>query len=291
MTCEDELVYQGITEHIQSISQRGAMKDSIPQSIDPVGAAFYERIGDLYDQFTGMDDYDRWGDLLEHLAGTWKVPGKILLDVARGTGKSSIQWHRRGYTVTGCDLSQTMLLQAQRKPTADSVTFHVDDMRSLQNFNTGSYDAVTCMDDAVNHVTDDGDLARTFAAAARVLRSDGLYIFDVNNLKAYRTWFGVTTTTQTDDSYFILSGRSGGPDFKSDQVAHAHLTVFTRDCGHWNRRDAVWIQRHYPVDRIEEAMLSCGLHLMASYGLDAGKLQSPADEEEHNKTIYVARRI
>lgn len=49
-------------------------------------------------------------------------PGDCILDVGCGTGRHSIELARRGYTVTGLDLSAEMLARAEQAAKAASVS-------------------------------------------------------------------------------------------------------------------------------------------------------------------------
>jgi SAM-dependent methyltransferase len=74
-----------------------------------------------------------------------------VLDVACGTGKSFRPLLRRGYEVTGCDISPPMLEQAPAG--APGVRLVPADMRALPDL--GAFDLVTCLDDALNYLARD----------------------------------------------------------------------------------------------------------------------------------------
>ncbi len=73
---------------------------------------FFDQHAPVYDEnvFTGntLREVDF---LLEELA---VAPGASILDVGCGTGRHSIELARRGYAVTGLDLSEQMLLRAEQ---------------------------------------------------------------------------------------------------------------------------------------------------------------------------------
>ena len=75
----------------------------------------YEAIAPAYDDFTAHHDYDLWlGELLPKLE-KHGIPGKRLLDVACGTGKSFIPMLEKGWEVTACDISPSMVAIAREK--------------------------------------------------------------------------------------------------------------------------------------------------------------------------------
>jgi len=93
--------------------------------------ALFENYGKQYDQenFT----YGTLGecDFIEKEIGFNKKLS--ILDLGCGTGRHSIELTRRGYTVTGLDLSQSMLDQAKRKADQEklNVRFVQGDARNL----------------------------------------------------------------------------------------------------------------------------------------------------------------
>ena len=92
----------------------------------------------------------------------------------------------RGWEVTACDLSESMVAAARQKVGAE-VRIEVADMRDLPRF--GEFDLVWALDDAVNYLSDAGELESSLRAMATNLAPGGLLAFDTNTLKTYRTFY------------------------------------------------------------------------------------------------------
>jgi hypothetical protein len=61
--------------------------------------------------------------------------------------------------------------------------------------------------------------------------------------------------------------------------------------GRWRRTTSRHVQRHHPREDVEEAIEGAGLELVAVRGQARGaRLERHADELEHPKLVYLAKR-
>jgi SAM-dependent methyltransferase len=250
--------------------------------------ATFEQFAPFYDVFTAHHDYEAWMSSLEALALRHGLEGRRLLDVATGTGKSFLPMLRRGYRVTACDSSAAMLERAATKA-GEEVELLVADMRELPPL--GPFDLVTCIDEPLNYLLEEADLAAAFRSVAECLRPGGIYLFDVNTLHAYRSLFSADSCHELDGWLFIWRGESGG-DLAPRARAEATIEAFRElDDGRWERASNRHVQRHFPRELIQELLAEAGLQHLAAYGqFPDGRLEPEPDEETHTKTIHVARR-
>lgn len=246
----------------------------------------YEAMAPSYDAFTAGYDHELWLERVEALARDHGLHGDRVLDVGCGTGKSAEPLLRRGYAVTACDLSPAMAAIATRRlgPGAD---VRVADMRDLPE-SLGRFDLITCLDDAVNYLATVDDLRAAFASARRVLADDGLYVFDVNTLRAYRE--NRDFVLETDDTVFCwrASEAPNGPN----EAYTAQLDTFVEGPdGRWTRRTSRHEQRHFSDEIVRSALTDEGLRLVDLLGQAPGvRLTRPPDEQRDAKRLYIARR-
>ncbi len=121
---------------------------------------FHDLEAPTYDGYDYTKNFVNEVDFLIEVLGL--SPGNSVLDVGCGTGRHSVELARRGYSVTGIDLSAGMLAQAQAKASAAGV--HVEWIRAdATRFSLDKrFDAAICLcegsfgllgssDDAIEH--------------------------------------------------------------------------------------------------------------------------------------------
>ncbi|HVY78238.1 MAG TPA: methyltransferase domain-containing protein [Solirubrobacterales bacterium] len=239
----------------------------------------YEAMAAVYDDFTAHHEYDLWtADLLKILE-RHGLRGERLLDVGCGTGKSFLEMLPRGWKVTGCDISPEMLERAHSKA-GEAVELTVADMLDLPVF--GEFDLVWALDDAVNYLLSPAELERALAGMRANLAPTGLLLFDVNALRAYRTFFAETEVVERGGRRLVWRGLAA-PDVPPSSICEARLELDSGEA--LSHR-----QRHFPEAEVLAALRGAGLECLDIYGhgID-GIPRQPLDETTHTKAIYIAR--
>ncbi len=247
----------------------------------------YEAIAPVYDEFTAHHDYDLWlGQLMPKLEGHG-VPGRRLLDVACGTGKSFIPLLGKGWRVTACDVSPAMVAIAREK-VGDRAELSVADMRELPVF--GEFDVVLCLDDAVNYLLGSEELEQALAGMRGNLGPGGLLMFDVNTLEAYRSFFAEEVVVEREGRRMIWKGRSS-PDAEPGTIAEASFEVESLDPAAGPPiAPELHRERHFPEAEVLGALERAGLECLDVYGHhDDAIPKQPLDELDHSKALYIAR--
>jgi SAM-dependent methyltransferase len=248
----------------------------------------YEAFAPYYDDFTADSDYEAWGAHVLGLARELGLRGTALLDVACGTGKSFMPLLRRGFDVTGCDISEAMLAEAARK--APEVPLVQADVRELPAI--GRFDLVTCFDDSLNYLLEEEDLALGLASISANLSPTGLALFDLNTLHTYGTTFAGDSVSDRDGTVFAWRGETAS-DPRPGCRALARLEIFSPRADGLYRRVAVrHAQRHFPPERVTALLDGAGLECLGVHGVrgDDSSLEPELDEERHTKVLYAARR-
>jgi len=255
--------------------------DSAERQADRGAEIAYETMASAYDDFTAHHDYELWlGGLLPQLE-RHGLRGDRLLDVACGTGKSFIPMLERGWRVTACDISAAMVDLARAK-VGDAAALSVADMRALPRL--GEFDLVWCLDDAVNYLLDGGELERALTGMRRNLGPAGLLMFDVNALRAYRTFFAEEAVVERDGRRLIWKGRASA-DTEPGSISEASFEVEGAP-----GPPALHRQRHFPEAEVLAALARAGLECVELFGHDTDAvLEQPLDEARHSKAVYICR--
>jgi SAM-dependent methyltransferase len=246
----------------------------------------YEAIAPVYDDFTAHHDYELWlGALLPELR-RHGLSGNRLLDVGCGTGKSFLPMLERGWDVTACDISPSMLELARSK-VGEAVRLTVTDMRKLPVF--GEFDLVWSLDDAVNYLLSAEELGSALSGMRANLAPGGLLMFDVNTLLAYRSFFAETESVERGGRRLVWRGQAAA-DVAPASICEAR---FEAEGGAESAVDThVHRQRHFPEAEILRLVREVGLECLDvfGHGYDA-VLKQPVDELVHTKAVYIARRL
>jgi SAM-dependent methyltransferase len=245
----------------------------------------YETYAPVYDVFTAHYDYEAWLRDLRTALAPHGLRGRRLLDVGCGTGKSFMPMLERGWEVTGCDISPSMLERARTKAGGET-ELHVTDMRELPVF--GEFDLAWSLDDALNYLLSSDELVQTLAGMRANLAPTGLLLFDVNTLRAYRTFFAETQIIERDGHRLVWRGQAS-TDTLPRSLCESRLEIDPPENG-VDVEACVHHQRHFPEADVLAAIESAGLECLDIYGHGYdGIFKQPLDEAVHTKAIYIAR--
>jgi SAM-dependent methyltransferase len=246
----------------------------------------YEAIAPVYDDFTAHHDYELWlGNLLPKARGHG-LSGRRLLDVGCGTGKSFLPMLARGWEVTACDISPSMLELARSKA-GGAAQLSVADMRKLPKF--GEFDLVWALDDAINYLLSAEELREALTGMRANLAPGGLLMFDVNTLHAYRTFFAEEQRVERRGRQLTWRGL-GSVDTPAGSISEARFEIGAGEDGTGTEAH-VHRQRHFPEAEVREQLTEAGLECLGVYGhgFDAVPKQ-PVEELVHSKAVYIACR-
>ncbi len=233
----------------------------------------YTSFAKVYDRFMDNVPYEEWADrtdgLIRKYLGNAEGNAERLhvVDAGCGTGVFSELLSARGYRVTGADISEDMLAEAERRrqETGSDILYICQDMRELDPGEQA--DAVVSVCDCVNYLLSAGDVTRFFAAVKRALKPGGVLVFDYTTPHRYRDEIGDATIAESrDDCAFIWENCY----HEEEHINEYELTLFAAapgsdpaaDGAPFLRSVEVHFQRGYTPEEIRECAADAGLEVL-----------------------------
>ena len=138
----------------------------------------YIKLAEIYDRLMDHVDYSKWSEYILNLI---KISGRevgSVIDLSCGTGSLMNQLHGKISIIFGCDHSREMVREALKKKKLNSDFLFVNDIRSAA-IKDNSFECALFLYDSLNYLIDDVSLVNSLAEIYRILKKDGLFIFDV----------------------------------------------------------------------------------------------------------------
>jgi len=230
---------------------------------------FYDRHAPFYDRGAFTTHTVAEVDFLLDVLGL--EPAAIVLDIGCGTGRHAIELARRGFRVTGVDLSAQMLLQAMAKARAESVTVEWVHADATTYAAREPVDAVLCLCGSAFTMADlaADPLAHDRAILANIhasLRPGGAFVLTTPN--GYRRirevadndvtagHFDPATMVQVRDDDFAIGGAEGRMRYKERLYILPELIGLLESSGFvvdhaWGGTAGRWGRRSLELDEIE----------------------------------------
>jgi SAM-dependent methyltransferase len=219
-------------------------------------------VAEHYDQLMRSVPYDSWVDYVEDILERVGYRPRRVLDLACGTGAVGLRMAQRGYDVVGVDISLSMLRQVAGNAGRVGVRMPVVCQDAVRLGIKPAFDLVVCLYDSLNNILFLRDLVRAFRGVRGALKPGGLFIFDVNTIRALEK--GLFTQHNLDQQTLLKY------DWKS------HWDPATRIC-----RIEMWFQwlggerpvefrevhrqRGYSAAEMRQALSEAGLEILQVY--------------------------
>jgi len=189
---------------------------------------------------------------------------KHILDIGCGTGRHSIELAKRGYSVTGIDLSESQLRRAREKAAESGVDikFEQIDARSLKF--KGEYDVVLnlCEGGFALMETDEMNFA-ILKGAANALKSGGTLILTTLN-----AFYPLTHSLEEFMNTNTIEGLSKGNVF--DRMTLRDLSTFEVKDDNGNTRTLNCNERYYLPSEITWMLKSLNFSTVEIFGCRVG---------------------
>ena len=211
--------------------------------------------------------------------------GKVMLDLACGTGTLTEEMAKRGYDMIGVDYSEGMLGQAMEKKIEQQlpIQYVCQDMRELELYST--VDATICTLDSLNHLPGFEDVETVFRKVLEFTEPGGVFLFDMNTLYKHRELLGSQVYVyETDEVYCVWENAL----CEDDCTVEITLDLFQLCCedGRYRRTQEQITERAYVPEQVTASLEKIGFHVLGVYHADTEEPLRPDSE----RMIVIARK-
>lgn len=225
----------------------------------------YDLIAPFYDAVNRDIDYGSWADFIEECFQRYmSQKPTLVLDLASGTGSMTLELAKRGYDMTGVDISTEMLeisREKAEKAGQNNILWLCQDMRAFELY--GTVDAAVCCLDSINHLTRTAELLECLALVHNYLIPDGLFIFDINARAKFETVYA-------DNAYVmnISDDVCIWQNFYNEKTRLCDflITLFkAEDDGRYERYEECDRERMYTLRSVKSALSKSGFEFVGAY--------------------------
>lgn len=239
----------------------------------------YNHFAEIYDDLTENVNYKVRSDYISDFFNEYNIPkNATVLDLACGTGSISAELIKKGYHLTGIDLSSEMLSVADNKLKGKVSLINA----KMQDFAlTEPVDAVVCLLDSINHLESKEDVAECFKCVYNALNENGLFIFDVNTVYKHNYILGNNTFVFDEENYFL----SWDNELLENNQVRILLDIFEFNGTNYDRFSEEFVETAYDTDTLKR-LLSPHFDILGIY--DELTLNKPKEESE--RLYFVCKR-
>ncbi len=225
----------------------------------------FENYGQKYDNEPYTTGTSGECDFIEEEIGHNKAVK--ILDIGCGTGRHSIELAKRGYNVTGVDLSGSMLKRAKEKASAEGVKveFMEADARALRF--SEEFDLVIMLCEGAFSLMETDEMNYGILGnAERSLRKGGKLIFTTLN--------GLFPLFHSVKDFIDSAGDGGDTTMKSltfDLITFREHSVVQVDDDSGEKKELECNERYYVPPEITWMLKSVGFNSIGIFGAKLGK--------------------
>lgn len=226
--------------------------------IDQYGGFAY-----IYDRLMDEVDYVKWADYIEKIIIQENKKTNKILELACGTGNITVPIAKKGYDITGLDISEDMLMVAKDKALKNNMNifFIQQDMVDLQLEN--KFDCVLSMCDGINYIVNENDLMEVFQKVYNYLECDGVFIFDISSYYKIKNVLGNNTFGENlDDLCYLWQNYFD----EENNTIEMELTFFIQEGQYYKKEEEYHIQRAYKVEEIRYMLEKANFNTIKVYG-------------------------
>ena len=242
----------------------------------------YGEFAKIYDELINEDiNYDEMVDRIIEICNSYNVELNDYLDIACGTGNVTIRVAKYFKNIYGVDLSEDMLREAFDKFKEARIKGKIicQDMTELSL--NKEFDLITSVLDSTNYITDLNDLQNYFNGVYTHLKSNGLFIFDVNSYYKLSEILGNNIYTYSEEEVFY-----NWENVFEDNLLSMFLTFFVKKGDLYERFEEEHLERAYTEKELEKELEKANLEVLAKFdGYTENDVQANTE-----RIVYVIKK-
>ena len=239
----------------------------------------YGEFAYIYDRLIHADiDYDKWCDYIENFFAAHECEPQTICELACGTGNITSRLVKRGYDITGVDISADMLTAAADK--LHGTRLICCDMSRFATHE--KFDAALCMIDGINYVLLPEALQKTFNNVRGFLSENGIFIFDISTEYKLKNIIGNNTFIHSEyDVFYSWQNEYHEKHNISDML----LNFFVREGENYARFEENHKQRGWTVPQIKTLLRRAGFDEIHAYD----ELTTSIPRPDSERIVFVCK--
>ena len=214
----------------------------------------YKNLAASYDRLTNDVDYEATVAFYEEILRRECLAPRTVVDLACGTGSVTEILARKGYRVTGVDMSEEMLTEAAMK-TMDMEQPPMYSCQLLQELRLPrGVDMAVCALDSLDYILDPADCKEAIRRAYKALNPGGIFIFDVNTPEKLRAMDDQVFLDEDDDVYCVWRGEFD----EETNICSYGMDLFQREGNMWRRSFEEHREYAYSQEQLTEFLKDAG---------------------------------
>lgn len=236
----------------------------------------------IYDALMRRDiDYEKWADYIENIFTLYGADPTLVCDLACGTGNITIPLARRGYDMTGVDISEDMLNVARSKSEGLDILFLNQNIVSLDLY--GTMGAFLCMIDGINYILPPKSLYEMFRKIKNCFIDDGgLFIFDISTEYKLKNVIGSNTFVRCGKDVFYTWQNAY---HEKKRLSDMFLTFFVKQGKNYARFEERHLQRAHSPAELKALLRAAGFTKTDMYD----ELSFSPPREDSSRIVFVCR--
>jgi cyclopropane fatty-acyl-phospholipid synthase-like methyltransferase len=222
----------------------------------------------LYEELYANRDEEEAQKLIQFLEETLSLHAcSKILDLGCGRGRHALALARKGYQVTGVDLSERAIKTARQKAeesALENVHFQVRDMRDPL---PRTFDAILNLFTTFGYFLNDRENARVLDSVVQMLKPEGIFVLDYLNAPKVQTSFTSAESGQFQQIDYSIKR------YIENEAIHKDITFRKGATG----EEKIYSERVklYGLDWFRQEMGRCNLQIDDVYGDYNGSAYEP----------------